>query len=420
MLEHHPERIKEEKCINDVIFISISNLKQCDYAIRKADLIIGMLPAPVLLNVTERCIAHGKSLITPWTINPQRLTGKPRLEENKSLILMECGFSPGLDHVTARKAIDTIQSKGGNISSFKTYSGSVIASDCMDNPWEFKLTEPAREIINLGKHNNRHLIHGQIQHVPYNQLFARGESITIPGLDNAIAIPEGDALYYQKIYGLTGADTVVKGKIMRNGFEQIWNLIIKLGLTDTQSNIEMKEATSFYNFLNSLLPYSESETLEHRLMKYLDAEMQDIQKLKWLGLFDKEWINGKVLTSAAILQHLLEDKLSLKTEDKDCVVMQHQLEYKHRDVQYSFEATLVAEGENKYDSAIAKAIGLTIGAAAKAFMLGNIKLKGLQIPTTKEIYDPVLQELDELGVAFHFNEKKVYEPENQDVNHNLN
>lgn len=420
MLDHDPEWIKKEKCSNDVIFISITSLKQCDHAIRKADLIIGQLPDALLLQVTERCIAHGKSLVTPSTIDSRRLPLRFQMEDNPSLILSECGFSPGMDHVTAMKAIETIQRKGGNVLSFKTFSGSLLASDCIDNPWEYKLTEPCQDMIHLGKYINRHLIHGEIQHVPYHQLFSRAEPVLIPGLNNAMAIPAGDALYYQKIYGLNGVETIVKGKIIRSGFENIWNLLIKLGLTDDQVSIDMKGKASFFNFLNSLLPYSKSESVEYKLVKYLGASSNDIQKLKWLGLFKKEWVGNKVLASpAAVLQHLLEENLSLKREDKDCIAMLHQLQYKYRDEWYNFEATLVTEGENLYDSAIAKAVALTTGAAAKAFLLGNIKLKGFHRPIAKEIYDSVLDELDELGMAFHIKEKRHYR-NNEDINYNFN
>lgn len=421
MLDHDPTPIKDEKYSNDIIFISITNFRQCDHAIRKADLILAMLPDAMLIPVTERCIMHGRSLITPSAINPLNINRKFRPEESGSLILSECGFSPGLDHVTAKKAIDTIQKKGGKILSFKTFSGSLISAASIDNPWEFKLTEPCQSLLNLGKGNNRHLMHGHIQNVPHSQVFSRATPIEVPGLKDTLAFPEGDALVYQKTYGLKDTPTIVKGKIIRSGFEKTWNLIIRLGLTDPGFSVKMNSHASFYNFLDSLLPYSENETPECRLMKYMNANTHDIEKLKCLGLFKKEWVNGKSLNSAAaILQHLMEENFSMRREDKDNVVMQHELEYNFRNVGYRFKATLVAEGEAyPDDSAMAKAVGLTTGAAAKAFLLGNIKMKGFRLPVTQDIYDPILQELTDLGVDFHFNEKKICTG-GHDINFNLN
>lgn len=85
-----------------------------------------------------------------------------------------------------------------------------------------------------------------------------------------------------------------------------------------------------------------------------------------------------------------------------------------------YRTTLVAEGQHPYDSAMARAVGLTTAAAAKAFLLGNIKVRGFRLPLTPDIYEPVLYDLTELGVDFHFREKKVYRSEQIKLNLNLN
>lgn len=404
------ERIKEEKVSNDLIFITISDFLQCDHAIRKADLIIGMVPDVMLLQIADSCITHRKPLISPARLTRQLYQKKTQAEENNVLLLVECGFTPGLDHVTAKKVVDNINIKGGKITSFKTYSGNLITGDCIDNPWEFKLTEPAPDLINFGKNNNRHLIQEQLQHIPYHQLFSRAEPIAISGLKNTLVIPEEDALYYRKIYELGEAHTVVRGKIVRRGFESIWDLIIRLGLTNTSTKIDLLDGKTFENFLRSLLPYAPSRSLEENLMKHFQASEEDIEKLKWLGLFDEEWLEGyKEITPAIILQHLLEKKFTMLPGDKDCIVMRHEVDYSLQDYDTKFTATLIAQGEDQRNSAIAKAIGFTTGAAAKAVLLGNIKVKGgLHIPVKKEIYDPILNELDDLGVSFHIEEKRVH------------
>lgn len=403
-------RIKEEKISSELIFISITDFRQCDHAVRKADLVIGMVPDVMLLQIADSCIAHGKTLVSPSRLNRQLHAKKTEAEKNNVLLLVECGFTPGLDHITAKKAIDNIQAKGGKISSFKTYSGSLIAESCIDNPWEFKLTEPAIDLINLGKGNNRHVREGQLQYVPYQQLLARCEPLNISGLGNSVAILEDDALYCKKVYGLADTPTVIKGRIVRYGFERIWDLLIKLGLTNTNTKIDLLEDRSFYNFLKSLLPYSPTESIAESLTKHLKANFEDIQKLKWLGLMSNDWLEGcKEVTPAILLQHLLEKKFSMQPHDKDCVVIRHEFEYTTKDYHHKFTATLITQGEDESNSATAKAIGLTAGAAAKAILLENIKAKGLWTPVKKEIYDPILNELDDLGVAFHVEETKVHE-----------
>jgi saccharopine dehydrogenase-like NADP-dependent oxidoreductase len=406
------DRIREEKVSNELIFISITDFRQCDHAIRKSDLVIAMVPDVMLLQVADSCIDHHKPLVSPARLNRQLFAKKQQAEENESLLLVECGFTPGLDHITAKNVIDNIQAKGGVISSFKTYAGSLIAESCIDNPWEFKLTEPASDLINLGKGNNRYVIRDQLQYVTHQNLFLRAEPLPLNGIRNAVAVPEDDALYCRKVYGLNDAHTVIKGRVMRAGFDSVWNLLIRLGFTNTSSKVELFEDKSFVNFLRSLLPYSPTESLELRLRKYAQATGDDIDKLKWLGLFDKDWPEGyREITPSVILQFLLEKKLSMRPHERDCIVMRHELEYTTQEYHHLFTATLIAQGEDQRNSATAKAIGLTAGAAAKAVLLENIKLKGIHTPVKKEIYEPILSELVDLGVAFHVEEKKIRKEE---------
>jgi saccharopine dehydrogenase (NADP+, L-glutamate forming) len=413
---HLAEDIKHEKFSSDVVFINITDYRQCDHAIRKADLVAGMLPDSMLLQVADLCIANKKSFITPAKLNRQMLSRKAQVEENEILLLMECGFAPGLDHITAKKAIDNIHTRGGQVTTFKSYHGNIVSENSIENPWEFKLTESAADVLQTGRSNNRHLLNGKIFHVPYHQLFSRAESISIAGLNNLSVIPEGDALYIRKIYQLQEASTVIKGKILRSAFAQVWGLLIRLGLTDTQSKIEMFEQSSFYNFIDSLLPYSDGENLEDRLKKYAGASDDDIYKLRWIGLLDDEWINVKEPTPAILLQYLLEKKFAPVDSDKDCILMEHHLDYTVKNIKHSMKATLLAQGENGSDPALMKAMGLITGAAVKAYLLDNIKVKGLHIPTIAEIYDPILNELVDLGIAFHVEESKVYGMEEKLIN----
>jgi hypothetical protein len=49
---------------------------------------------------------------------------------------------------------------------------------------------------------------------------------------------------------------------------------------------------------------------------------------------------------------------------------------------------------------MAKTVGLPLGIAAKLILTGKLKLTGLHIPTLKEIYNPVLQQLEIEGIKF--------------------
>lgn len=391
-----------------VSHLNIKDQKQCDKEIRKTDLVIALMPDVMLLNVVDTCIAHSKKLISPARLTRQLHARRSQAEENDALILVESGFTPGLDHITAKKMIDHIHAKGGKVSSFKTYSGNLVTDSSIDNPWEFKLTGPAHEILNFGKGQNRYLINGQLQHIPYHQLFLRTEPVAIQGIRDAVVVPEEDALYCRKIYDLSEAGTVIKGRVLRRSFESVWSLIVRLGLTHATHRIGMLEDRSFRNYLRSLVPYSAKASLEQLLEKYCHATEDDINKLKWLGLFDDTWFEGtQEITPALLLQYLMEKKLSMHERDRDCIVIRHELEYSLAGYSYKFVATLLSEGDDPVHSAMAKAISLTTGAAAKAVLVGNIKTTGMHTTVKKEIYDPVLNELEDLGIAFVVEEQRT-------------
>lgn len=402
------ETLKEEKFSSDVVFINITDYRQCDHAIRKADVVAGLLPDTMLLQVADLCIANKKSLISPARLTRQMMSRKRSIEENGVLVLMECGFSPGLDHVTAKKAIDNIKIKGGSITEFRSYHGHVLSEECLDNPWEFKLTEPIADILQIGRSLNRQIVNGKILHILYHQFFQRCEPISFNGLKNLIAVPDGDALYLKKIYQLHEANTIVKGRILRSGFARIWRLLVTLGFTDSQSRIEMYEQSSFRNFLESLLPADFEGTLERQLMDHMNATVEEVNKLKWLGLFDDDWLNMKEPSPASILQYLMEKKLSISPTDRDSIIMEHHFKYTLKNATHRMKATLIAQSDISTDSALTKAIGLITGAALKAHLLDNIKAKGLLTPIIPEIYNPILDELDDLGIAFHVEESKSF------------
>ena len=127
-----------------------------------------------------------------------------------------------------------------------------------------------------------------------------------------------------------------------------------------------------------------------------------LKQLFFLGMDDDETIINKGFCSAAdVMQLAIEKKLALHADDKDMIVMLHEVEYTVHGQQSTVNSSLVVKGENSLRTAMAKTVGLPLGIAAKLILNGTIKLTGLHIPTKKEIYEPVLKELEEYEIKFH-------------------
>jgi saccharopine dehydrogenase-like NADP-dependent oxidoreductase len=82
------------------------------------------------------------------------------------------------------------------------------------------------------------------------------------------------------------------------------------------------------------------------------------------------------------------------------VVMKHEIEFEQNGNSFKHTATLVVKGEDSTQTAMAKTVGLPLGIAAVLILKGVITCKGLHIPVSKEIYQPVLAELAQHGIQF--------------------
>jgi saccharopine dehydrogenase (NADP+, L-glutamate forming) len=134
-----------------------------------------------------------------------------------------------------------------------------------------------------------------------------------------------------------------------------------------------------------------------------EADAESIDMIGWLGFFDNVKIELDHGTPAQLLQNLLEKKWLLKSNDKDLVVMQHQFEIdnsKNTKLPKKIISSLVVTGTDQNHTAMAKTVGLPLAICVKNFLTGKFNLTGVQIPIHKEIYEPLLQELEQRGITF--------------------
>ena len=177
---------------------------------------------------------------------------------------------------------------------------------------------------------------------------------------------------------------------------------LKLGLTNDNYFVKNSEDLSFRDYLSLFLPENNSLTVEERFCDFLsiDESSNEFYKFKWLGLFSDRKCEIINASPAQILQKITEEKLSLDDNDKDMVVMQHQFEYINENKKQKLNSSLVVFGDDQRNTAMAKTVGLPVAIAVKLILNNTITLKGVQIPTSKEIYQPVLNELEKNGINF--------------------
>ncbi len=378
-------------------------------AIKNTDIVISMLPARFHVEVAKDCIAHGKNMVTASYVSPE-MEALDADAKAKGLVFMnEIGVDPGIDHMSAMKVLDSIRDKGGKVILFESFTGGLVAPESDNNLWNYKFTWNPRNVVVAGQGGAaKFLQEGNYKYIPYNRLFRRTEFLDIEGFGRFEGYANRDSLKYQSVYGLDHVNTLYRGTMRRIGFSRAWNIFVQLGMTDDSYTIDDSENMSYRDFVNAFLSYSPTDSVELKLRHALKIDQDDIiwEKLEELDLFNsKKMVGLKKATPAQILQKILMDSWTLSQEDKDMIVMYHKFGYELDGAVHQIDATMVTLGEDQTYTAMAKTVGLPVAITTLAILNGKIKTPGVQIPITKEVYEPILEELRNHGVIF--NEKEV-------------
>lgn len=395
------------------IVFDINNEQQRQEEIQRADIVISMLPASMHLSVAKDCVRYKKHLATASYVSKEMAALDEEAKINGIVLMNEVGLDPGIDHASAMKVIDDIHEQGGELTSFKSFCGGLVAPESNDNPWGYKFSWNPRNVILAGQGTAQYIENGEYKYIPYNRLFTQIDSVSIDGYGNFDAYANRDSLSYRKSYNIEGISTMLRGTLRMPGYCKAWNVFVKLGLTDDTYTIEASNTLTYKQLLEAYLPAGDKSTKE-KLVAFMGTEIDTeiIDKIDWLGLFNDTLIKRANATPAQILQDVLEEKWKLMPHDKDMIVMQHQFEYtlpKQGNNTIKLNSSLVVKGEDQIYTAMAKTVGLPLAIASKLILQGKIKSKGVLIPTAKEIYEPLLAELEQYGVVFE--EKVVAEAE---------
>ena len=371
--------------------------------IKDADIVISMLPAFLHIKILKDAIDCGVHVITPSYVTDEIKSLDQAAKSKDVVILNEMGLDPGIDHMSAKKIIDDIIDKGGELTGFESYTGGLVAPESDNNPWNYKFTWNPRNVVLAGQGGAAKFIQeGKYKYIPYNKLFRRTEIIDIDSYGKFEGYPNRDSLRYRSVYGLENIPTMFRGTLRKVGFCRAWNVFVQLGLTDDSYIIEGSEKMTNRDFINSFLGYNPHDSVELKLRHYLGIEQDDYvwEKLIWLGIFNDTKIGLKNATPAQMLQKILENKWSLSPDDKDMIVMWHKFNFVLDNKLREINSHMVYIGKDDQFTAMSDTVGIPVGIAAKMLLNNKIKSRGVLLPIYKDIYNPVLKELEEYGIRF--------------------
>jgi len=446
------------------VSFDINDEKERVKHVKHSHLVISMLPASLHNIVAKDCVRFKKHLLTASYADEEMQNLAPEIKKSNLVFLCEMGLDPGIDHMSAMKIIDAVHHEGGTITSFKSHCGGLVAPESDDNPWHYKISWNSRNVVNAGKAGAVFLENGKVRKMEYEELFTTEKIVDIPGMGLYSWYPNRDSMNYVSLYGLRGIETFIRTTLRHQDFMYGWKNIIDLKLTEDQPLYETDgkslqeifkehmDKNGFGDWLKAKLNerFAETKNMLENLVKLMEAENEaqeegihmpesfmaadekgnleeieihdvknrgaaflahkmhetnlTLKQLFFLGLDDAETkVNKGRCSPADILQFSLEKKLALRPYDKDMIIMLHEIEYKNTHdpgMTRKLTSSLVVKGENSLRTAMAKTVGLPLGIAAKLILNGQINSTGLQIPLHKEIYEPVLLELEKYGIKF--------------------
>jgi|TARA_B110000914_G_C15496364_1_gene463479 saccharopine dehydrogenase-like NADP-dependent oxidoreductase len=384
------------------ISFDINDVNQRNQEIDRADIVVSMLPASMHLLVAKACVSFRKNLVTASYVSKEIYELNNLAKENGIILLNEIGLDPGIDHMSAMKVIDDLKSLGANITSFKSFCGGLIHPDFDNNPWNYKFTWNPRNVVLAGQGTAQYLLDENYKYIPYNKLFKRTEIVNILNEGEFEAYANRDSLSYRESYGLENISTMFRGTLRKRGFCKAWDIFVQLGMTSDEYKITNSEPMNCSDFTKLFLPTNDNLSLAENLCNYLSISKNsdEFKKIEWLGIFSNDILGLDSATPAQFLQLITEKKLSLEDNDKDMIVMQHQFKFSINNKFKRLNSSLIVYGDNQRNTAMAKTVGLPVAISVKLILNGSIKSVGVKIPTSKDIYIPILKELEENGVNF--------------------
>ena len=364
-----------------------------------ADLSVSLLPYIYHVQIARQCIEHEKHLVTTSYVSDEMQALDGAAQEAGVILLNEIGLDPGIDHMSAMRIIDQVHAAGGEVKSFRSYCGGLPAPDANDNPLGYKFSWSPRGVVLAGRNDARYKEHGHIVDVPNARLFATHYLTWVEGLGDFEAYPNRNSLPYVEIYGIPEADTMYRGTLRNLGWCDVMQKLNELGYFGLDERGDLSGKT-FRQVMAELIDREDTANLAAKLAAHLNVAPNSgvMMTLEWLGLLDDVPVSD-ANTLLDVLADQMLVKMGYREGERDLIVLLHEFVAAYPDGEERISSTLIEYGVPGGDTAMARTVGLPAAIGARMILEGRIRLTGVHRPVAAEIYEPVLGELEQMGIT---------------------
>jgi len=373
-----------------------------------ANVVVSLLPADQHVRVAEACLKHRVPLVTTSYISDGMRALDPIARERGVLLLNECGFDPGMDHMSAVQVIRRLHREGAIVRSFASYGGAIPAPDANTNPWGYKFTWSPRGVVVAARNQVRYLEDGKVVSRTFPDLFREPREVFVPGIGELEAYPNRDCLRYIPEFELTGVEEMFRGSLRYRGWCDTWHALYDLGLLDLE--VRSWCGLTYAQFLDRHLGPPDGRPLVQRLASRLGVLEDDelIARLEWLGLLSDRMLPSDCMSSLDVLTLRLQRMLQYREGEHDMAVMEHHFEVERADGRLRrIVSRLILHGTAGDDSALARTVSYPAAIACRLILGGRVSLTGVRIPVDEQLTLPILLGLDRRGLHVHENEEDL-------------
>ena len=126
-----------------------------------------------------------------------------------------------------------------------------------------------------------------------------------------------------------------------------------------------------------------------------------LERLAWAGLFDREPLGCTEAAPIDLLAKHFARRMRYLPGERDMIVMQHDLGVVSSDGRHErHQSQLIAYGDPDGFTALSRTVSWPAAIAVKLLLEGRFTVRGVQIPNRREFYEPILAELEPLGIVF--------------------
>jgi len=373
-----------------------SALKQM---IDESDLAISLLPPSFHPMVAAKCIELKTNMVTTSYVSPAMKELDKPARKAGVVIINECGVDPGIDHMSAMRVIDGVRAKGGHVESFMSYCGGLPAPDSNTNPFGYKFSWSPRGVLSAGMQDGRYKKDGEEIFVEGRELFDHNWIVDVPGFGKLEAYPNRDSLGYIDTYKLRYAKTIFRGTLRYQGWCRTLKALVDLNYLDDSK--DYGDLNTFEDLTAELLNNRSSEDLKSAVANRLSLQKnsRSLKNMEWLGLFSEEKIPRISGTPLDNIIEQMKKKMQYEESERDMIVLYHDFTAVNQDgSKKKITSTLIDYGEPNGNTSMARTVSLPSAVAAKMILEGRYDEPGVHIPVIPELYDPILNELEEIGI----------------------